>query len=124
MGRALAGADAEAIARSLEALGLPAVTLAVVTRPPGGRAPRGDAVRRLVEACDPTWVVALDASAAEDAAAALGVHRLAFGRPRSVLGRVWLAVDGLEASLADPARKRAVWAQLRTLAETTGDAGS
>ena len=45
--------------------------------------------------------------AAADAAASLGIARAApSAGPWSAHGRTWLAVDGLEASLADAARKR------------------
>jgi hypothetical protein len=116
-GRALAGPDADAATASLEALALPADWLALVTRGPGEGPADPGAVRRAVEAVDPDRVVALDAAAAEDAAAALGVDRLPFGRPVMRQGRVWLAVDGLERSLSEPALKRSVWAQLRTLGD-------
>jgi hypothetical protein len=118
-GRAMAGADAGAIAKALAALDVPSdAVLAVITRrTPDAPAP-AESVTTLVEAADPAWVIAIDAEAAVDAATALGIPRLAFGRPRVDAGRVWLAVDGLEASLDDASRKKDVWAQLRTLAET------
>jgi hypothetical protein len=116
-GRALAGPDAEAATASLDALGLPEGWLALVTRAPDGPAADPDALSRVVEAVDPERVVVLDAAAAEDAAKVLGMDRLPFGRPVTRQGRVWLAVDGLEQSLTDPALKRRVWAQLRTLGD-------
>jgi hypothetical protein len=114
-GRALAGPDADAATASLEALGLPTDWLGLITRAPDGRPADINVLRRAVEACDPAWVLALDAPAAQDAAGALGVGQLPFGRPMTLRGRTWLALDGLEASLSDPARKRRVWAQLKTV---------
>ncbi len=122
--RALAGADRDAADKSLAALGLPPETLAVMTRGAGGEAPAARTMRTLVAAADPRWVIALDAEAAADAASAAGIHSLSPGRPQERDGRVWLAVDGLEASLTDPARKRRVWAQFRTIAVSAADAGA
>ena len=45
---------------------------------------------------------------------------LSFGVPAHVRGRVLLAVDGLEASLADEARKKRVWEQFRGLRTQQG----
>lgn len=117
-GEALAGADGDAARAALEALGIPtASVLAVVTRP--AAATTADAARmRLaiyLESADPGLVVALDATAADDLAAAAGLRALPFGKPEHVRGRVLLAVDGLEASLADETRKRRVWGQLQGL---------
>jgi hypothetical protein len=58
--------------------------------------------------------VALDAHAAEDLGLAFGV-KMAFGEPVMQQGRTLLAVDGLEASLDDPARKACVWRQFKAL---------
>jgi hypothetical protein len=116
--RAMAGPDAEALAKALAALDVPSdAVLAVITRAIADVAPGAGLVADIVEAADPAWVIAVDAEAAADAAAALGIQRLAFGRPRHDAGRVWLAVDGLEASLTDAVRKKRVWAQLRTLGD-------
>ena len=116
----LSPAEVEAASKALAALGLPAGDLAALATRGVASPPSEAADRRLslaVEACDPAWVVALDGVAAEDAARALGIEALGFGKPLVVAGRVWLAVDGLEASRADPARKRRVWVQLKALAE-------
>ena len=116
----LSVAETEAATLALGALGLPAQDVAVVsTRAAGTDAATKAGRARLalaVEACDPAWVIALDPEAACDAALVLGLDALPAGEPRSVDGRVWLAVEGLEASLEDPALKRRVWAQLKTLA--------
>jgi hypothetical protein len=103
-------------------LGLLAMSLVfdvigLVTRP-SADAPRELVVRRValyLEACDPAVVIALDREAGDDLAEAVGLPALRFGEPEHVRGRVLLAVDGLEASLADAARKKRVWAQLRSL---------
>jgi hypothetical protein len=118
-GPALSGADGEAARKALEALALASEPFAALTRPEPQVAPRERSarVRRIVEAVDPTVVLALDAEAAEDLGAAFGVGRLAYGRAVGACGRTLLAVDGLEASLADPVRKRRVWRQMRPLAD-------
>jgi len=120
-GGPLSPPEAEAAARALAALGLPADDVAAVcTRSAGGADDSGSAARRLsltVEASDPAWVIALDRNAGVDAASVLGLDALLPGVPLVRSGRVWLVVDDLEASLGDPARKRRVWAQLRGLAD-------
>jgi hypothetical protein len=122
-GRALAGPDRDAAVAALTALGIDtASVLAVCSRPGAGGAADGAAPRlaRYLEAADPALAVALDAAAAADLAAAAGLPALPFGEPVSVQGRTLLAVDGLEASLADEGRKRAVWAQFKALAREKG----
>lgn len=117
-GSALCGADGDAAALALAALGYdPEDTFRLVSRPePGIKRDRcANRLRLAVEAVDPHLVVALDAEAAEDLAQAFGVAPLRFGKPAIVLGRTLLAVDGLEASLTDPVRKRRVWRQLQTV---------
>jgi hypothetical protein len=119
----LSAAEAEAVSRALGALGLPADDLAALGLLAEGerRAPDPSAAERrlalAVEACDPAWVVALDLEAGEVAAAVIGLKGLQPGVPHLDAGRVWLVVDGLEASLDDPERKRRVWAQLKALGE-------
>ena len=117
-GEALAGPDREAARSALEALAVDAGSLLAVVSRPTPDAAADAIVRRLalhLEACDPALAVALDAAAAEDLAAAAGVRSLPFGEIAHVRGRTLLAVDGLEASLADDARKRRVWAQFKGL---------
>jgi hypothetical protein len=122
-GEALAGPDHEAVRAALEALEVDAGSLlAVVSRPVEDATPEA-ITRRLalyLEACDPALAIALDAVAAEDLAAAAGLRSLMFGDPAHIRGRVLLAVDGLEASLADEERKKRVWAQLRSLKTQQG----
>lgn len=118
-GDACSGADGEALAKALEALAHdPASVFCTLSRPEPGieLERRSDRLRAQIEAVDPSLVLALDAEAAEDLAAAFGVAPLRFGRETRVLGRRLVAVDGLEASLTDPARKRRVWSQLKAAA--------
>lgn len=113
-GRAISGADGEAAAKALEALGWdPAKTFGTLSRPdPSLHADtRAARLRAQIEAVDPLLVVALDAEAAEDLAAAFGLPELGFGTEVAAAGRRLLAVDGLEASLGDPKAKQRVWRQ-------------
>jgi hypothetical protein len=113
---ALCGADGEALSKALEALGWDgSAVFRTLSRPePGISAEQRAARLRLqIEAVDPKLVLALDAEAAEDVALAFGIAKPAFGADVRVLGRRIVAVDGLEASLADPARKKRVWRQLQ-----------
>jgi hypothetical protein len=113
---ALAGPDGEAVGKALEALGWdPALVFATLSRPEPGidAARRADRLRQQIEAVDPALVLALDAEAAADVAEAFGIAQPAFGEAVRVLGRRIVAVDGLEASLGEPARKRRVWRQLQ-----------
>lgn len=124
-GRVLAGPDGEAARKALSALGLDEAWFAACSRPDGA-APDEAGLRELsasIEAVDPRVVIALDADAAEDLAAAAGLPRLRFGVPVERDGRTYLAVAGLEASLGDEVRKRRVWRQFRSLerAESGGD---
>jgi alkanesulfonate monooxygenase SsuD/methylene tetrahydromethanopterin reductase-like flavin-dependent oxidoreductase (luciferase family) len=103
---ALSGADGDAIDKALEALGRdPRDRYAVVSRPVAGvsddRVKRR--LRRIIEACDPVWVVALDPDAAHDVFHALGRPELGPGTVTRLMGRSVLALEGLEASLEDEA---------------------
>lgn len=115
-GYALAGADGEAADKALDALGLPQARFALCTRAAGlSDDARAQRVRMLVEAVDPSVVLALDMLAAADLAQAFGIDPLAPGVTRLWSGRTLLAVEGLEASLADEDLKRRVWRQLKAL---------
>lgn len=118
---ALAGEDGTAIGKALDALGVSEARYAVCTRIGPAKAKRIARLRLLTEAVDPRTVVLLDAEAAEDFAAAFAITAPSPGEIVRVFGRDVLTVDGFEAALADEARKRRVWAQLRALkaAETT-----
>ena len=115
-GAALTGADGEAARKALIALGWAEDAIfATLSRPEPGLSAerRSDRLRLQIEAVDPTLVLALDAEAAADIAEAFGIAQPAFGDEARVLGRRIVAVDGLEASLGDPARKKRVWRQLQ-----------
>jgi hypothetical protein len=115
-GAALSGADGVAVVKALGALGWSAgdIFFAMSRPEPGISAERrADRLRLLLEAVDPKLVVALDSEARTDVAAALGITRLPLGESVRALGRRVVAVDGFEASLADPAHKKRVWSQLQ-----------
>ncbi len=117
-GAAVSGGDGEAIVKALVALGYrDDDAFFALTRPePSASADRRVArVAALVEAVDPLVVVALDAEAAEDISAAVGA-RVQPGAPGEVMGRRYVVVDGLEASLGDVRRKGKVWQQLQAAA--------
>lgn len=116
-GRALSGPDGEAATKAFEALDLGSAYFATCCRPASGeRSPGGlERLALQIEAVDPAVIVALDAPAAEDVAAVLGLEELPFGVVAAVRGRRVLAVEGLEASLGDDNAKARVWRQLRTL---------
>jgi uracil-DNA glycosylase len=119
-GTAMAGPDGEAAAKALGALGLDSGgVFCTCSRPVDGGDP--DAVIErlawIVEAVDPDVVLALDAEAAHDLARAVGVEELRFGEPSRRHGRAVLAVEGLEASLDDEARKARVWGQLKRVVD-------
>lgn len=115
-GEALSGADGEALAKALHALGWPqGVSFHTVSRPIPG-CDEGAVVRRLrlqIEAVDPALLIALDAQAADDVARAFGVKRPKFGEALTVNGRRFVAVDGFEDSLVDESHKRRVWKHLQ-----------
>lgn len=115
-GAAMSGADGDAAVAALEALGYGADTaFFTLSRPEPGIAldARARRLRMQVEAVDPAAVVAVDAEAAEDLAAAFGLEALLFGSAVRVAGRMLVAADGLEASLADARRKATVWRHLK-----------
>lgn len=117
-GATLSGLDGIAADLALSALGYdPMDAFRIMSRPEPGIevARRGERLRLVIEAVDPGLVIALDAEAAEDLSEAFGVAPLRFGKPVQVLGRTIVAVDGLEASLTDQARKRRVWRQLQSV---------
>lgn len=113
---AMSGADGDAACKALGALGWDSESIFFLLSRPGvdtdpvGRAAR---LRLQVESVDPEFVLAVDAEAAADIAAAFGIDGMGFGEVLRVGGRRFAACDGLEASLGDPARKRRVWTQLK-----------
>jgi len=113
---ALSGADGDAAIKALERLGWSGQDVFfTLSRPEPGIEPerRGDRLRLQIEGVDPELVLAVDAEAADDVALAFGVERPRWGVVERVLGRRVVAVDGLEASLGDEARKARVWSQMR-----------
>ncbi len=117
-GPALSGPDGQAARKALEALGFdPASVFASVARPEPDleREALYARLRIQVETVDPYTVVALDRVAAEFVCAAFGLRAFRPGRPAHAHGRVFVAVDGLEESLADAGLKQRVWRQLKTL---------
>ncbi len=116
-GGAITGPDGEAAEKALAALGMGGATWSTLSRPAPGLSTERAATRLRTQLCavDPAVAVALDAVAASDLAAAYGLGSLGFGTPVAAGGMTLLAVDGLEASLDDEPRKRAVWSQLRGL---------
>lgn len=115
-GRALAGADGEAAGKALDALGITPSRFAFCTRVEGlSERDRLERTRLMVEAVDPRIVVALDPLAAEDILDAYGCQAVSPGMLTHLQGRAFVALEGLEASLADESLKRRVWRQLKAL---------
>jgi hypothetical protein len=115
-GAAMSGADGEAVVKALDALGWSGenVFFTLSRSEPGLEGPAAaDRIRRQIEAVDPRLVIALDDLAAADVAEGFGVAVPRCGEAARVLGRTIVAVDGFEASLGDPVRKRRVWRQLQ-----------
>lgn len=117
---ALSGPDGVAADKALEALTWPSGSwFATVARPVPEEVPERVSARLLmqVEAVDPYVVVALDEVAASELARAFALESpLRWGEIVAAQGRRLLAVDGLEAALADEGRKRRVWRQLKAAA--------
>lgn len=119
-GRAFAGPDGEALLKGIAALGLAAETVFLTVARPAGVVAEHVVRARLalqIEAVDPSILLATDAVAAEDLAAAIGADRLRPGDPVVLAGRSVLALEGLRASLTDEALKRRVWVQMKALAK-------
>lgn len=122
-GGAMSGADGEALAKALSALGFDAERVAAVVSDPVGTTATEERSRRLrlvIEALDPDIVLALDIDGGTDAAAAMGVAEPPPGRLVTAGLRALLVVDGLEASLGEESRKRRVWGQIRALGARQG----
>jgi hypothetical protein len=116
-GAAFSGVDGEAAVKALTALGYSEDDLYFTLSRPETGIDSSRLIARLraqIEAVDPALVLAVDTAAADDVAAAFGVARPSWGREVQALGRRIVAVDGLEASLTDRARKRRVWEQLKS----------
>lgn len=115
-GAALSGPDGEAVRKALCALGFdPGSVFFTLARPEAGidEALLRRRLRYQVEAIDPWLVLATDSVAAADLAEAFDLGTLPFGTRVNAHGRQFVAVEGLEASLADTRTKRRVWRQLQ-----------
>jgi hypothetical protein len=115
-GAALSGADGAAADKALEALGWdPASAFRTLSRPEPETPQeiRAARLRLQIEAVDPALVLALDAEAASDVAEAFAIALPKFGASVRAGGRRIVAVEGLEASLSQPPRKKRVWRQLQ-----------
>lgn len=114
-GAAVSGADGVAVVKALEALGHDGSQVFFTLSRPAGEIESGALTARLrghIEAVDAALVVALDAEAAEDVAAAFGLSGLGLGVEVRVAGRRLVAVEGMEAALGDATLKRRVWEQI------------
>ncbi|MDT8435027.1 MAG: hypothetical protein RQ731_09770 [Anaerosomatales bacterium] len=117
-GPALSGPDGVAMRKALEALGFdPASVFATVARPEAGidASLLRERLRMQIEAVDPTVVVALDAMAATEVAAVFDLGQPAYGTAVHANGRAFVALEGLESSLADARLKRRVWRQMQAI---------
>lgn len=121
-GSAMSGADGEALAKALSALGHdPEQAFFTLSRPDSGvdAAARAARLRAQLEAVDAPLVISLDVQAAEDVAAAFGLAALPFGTLAVACGRRLVAVDGFEASLSDEGAKKRIWEQMRPATPAT-----
>jgi hypothetical protein len=111
----VSGADGDAVAKALEKLGhAPSEVFYTLSRPVVG-ADDGAIQQRIryqIEAVDAPLVIALDATAAADLAAAFELDSLGFGVVVRGAGRRFVACDGLERSLTNERAKKTVWRQL------------
>ena len=112
----------EAAGKALGALGFEeGSAFEIASRPreaePGARAAR---LRLALEAVDATLVLALDPLAADDLAAAFGLHGLEPGKPVRAAGRVLGSTGDFAASLGDVRAKGRVWAAMRSVAAAAG----
>ncbi len=117
-----AGDVAEALDKALTALGYDAedtFRLHLLTEKGEAAAEAVVCIRWQIEAVDPSVVIALDSVSASVVAEALRLSRLTPGKVAHRDGRSVVAVDGFAASLSDPARKRLVWQQLKSVSADT-----
>jgi hypothetical protein len=115
-GAAVSGADGVAVAKALESLGHDSDQVFFTLSRPVSDAAGNEGARRLrlqLEAVDAPLIIALDAEAAADLAAAFGLPGLGFGEVVRGAGRRFVACDGLERSLGDERAKKRIWRQLQ-----------
>jgi hypothetical protein len=112
----------EAASKALAALGFEEDSAFVIASRPRG-AETGALTARLrlaLEAVDAPLVLALDPLAADDLAAAFGLHGLEPGKPVRAAGRVLGSTGDFAASLGDVRAKGRVWAAMRSVAAAAG----
>jgi hypothetical protein len=114
---------ADAASKAADALGAgPAGPFIIASRPAGAGSAKVRA-RRLqlaIEAVDPLAVIALDAEAAADVAAAFGLDGLPPGQPANAAGRVLGYAGAFAGSLNDDAAKAHVWSAMKAIAAAAG----
>jgi len=111
-GTVCSGVDGAAIDKAVVALGYDEGAWAAVDVSRFG----GDGLRAVVEAIDPSAVIALDVPAAEAFASAYGAELPEAGSATSVRGRAFVALDGFEEALADDDAKRVAWHRMKLVA--------
>lgn len=122
MAAPLSGVAGEAASKALAALGFEEGTVFVIASRPEGVDP-AQAVPRLrlaLEAVDAPLVMALDARAADDLAAAFGCVALEPGKPVRASGRLLGSTGEFAGSLTDQRAKARVWAAMRGIAAAVG----
>ena len=118
-GAAVSGADGEAALKGLAALGYEEDDVAFVLSRPDPSLAHDRLIARLarvIEAVDPTVVLALDQTAATDVFEAVDVAAAKPGVAVRASGRRVVALDGLEASLGDEGAKKRIWRQMKSAA--------
>lgn len=125
----LSGADGRALRSALDAIGYAPedfCALSSASVRDGAAAPLApELFREALEALDPEAVLVLDEAAADvvreayaDALVAIedfDTAMLAPGLVAPVLGRRLMVLDGFEAALSDPARKRRMWGYIKRI---------
>jgi hypothetical protein len=114
---------ADAASKAADALGAgPAGAFTIVSRPAGTASAKARArrLRLAMEAVDPLAVIALDADAAADVAAAFELDGLRPGRPVSAGGRVLGAAGEFADSLGNATAKAHAWSAMKAIAAAAG----
>lgn len=114
---------ADAAFKAADALGAgPAGAFTIASRPAGSGSAtaRARRLRLAIEAVDPLVVIALDAAAAADVAAAFGLDGLPVGCPARAAGRVLGSAGEFAGSLTDAAAKARAWSAMKAIAAAAG----
>jgi hypothetical protein len=113
---------AGAVSKAADALGAHGAVFTIASQPAGGAGEeaRGRRLRLALEAVDPIAVIALDAHAADDLAAAFGMEDLRPGRPVRVAGRTLGSAGDFASSLGDPDAKAKSWIAMKAIAAAAG----